>query len=78
MEPPSGRPAAMAIDEYPGGLGGEDQELEEAALLAPDHHPPGGELLAGRLVHGGEVRFGRRRVRFRVRQHLGLYQWVHG
>ena len=51
-----GRVAGEGADlEHPGGLGGEDQQLEEAALLAPHHHSPGGEVLLGGGVHRLEV-----------------------
>ena len=47
-----GRVAGERPDlEHLGGLGGEDQHLEEAALLAAHHHPPQlGEALPGRGV----------------------------
>ena len=40
--------------------------LEEPALLAADHHPPGGEVLPGRGLHRLEVGRGRRGVRLGV------------
>ena len=74
-----GRVAGEGADlEDPGGLGGEHQQLEEAALLAPDHHPPGGEVLPGRGVHRLEVARGRRRVRVGVLEDLGIDRVGHG
>ena len=73
-----GRVAGEGADlEDAGRLGGEDEQLEETALLAPDHHPPGGKAVPGGGVHRLEVPRGRRRVRVGVRLDLGIDQLGH-
>ncbi len=68
-----GRIAGEGADlEDPGGLGGVDQQLEEAAFLAADHHPPHLEVLPGRRVDRGEGAWGGRRVLVGVLLDLGI------